>query len=716
MKYTKTDPAIETLEMCVQSCCEDRACNVAFMYEKDQSLTCFKLGCVHDSLCLPTLMPNATNTKAKRHTKMVLIRPFEHKAWSEVQITAQTKSDQGQSPGGTICEVGLDLEACQANEECVPLNEKSRNGACQCKAGFLRNNNGDCIKPGLPLAANVTTPSSNTAASSSTSTTQATPIQLTVQVTSKVVTLPDDSTILTAYAIPEAPTNRSYKYEWKLEKGNPGGTMENSHAAQLKLNHLVEGVYSFRVVVSGDDPPASGGALGNVTVLPAKRTNKPPTVVLQPSTQQINLPTSKAIIDASASVDDATPKDQLVFKWELKSEPLGYSKDLKETGPTLTLDDLIAGNYIIQVTVTDGDGAKSVVAEATIDVVPETDYPPTANAGEDIILYLPQREVTLYGNKSSDDHGISSWEWTRKTATGTEELAADTQNMRTPQATISNLEEGTYTFVLKVTDAKGQFSQDEVNVYVKAPTNLPPTANAGPDQEISLPKTWVILDGSASKDDVQVTKYNWTQISGPNQASFMTNNTGSANATGLTRGVYVFQLEVSDERNNTDQAQVTVTVNQDANSAPVADAGEDFAVTLPVNSVYLNGSLSKDDLKVTKWLWTRAPNSLAAGKIVGNTDVQPALLIADLVPGQYTFELQVWDEQGKSSSDSVTLTVKENPEKKNVVQAVFNADIASLTQTQLSNLIQGWVYYCIAVGSIKSSCWTFFRNRIQIML
>ncbi|TRY71683.1 hypothetical protein TCAL_16200 [Tigriopus californicus] len=374
----------------------------------------------------------------------------------------------------------------------------------------------------------------------------------------------------------------------------------------------------------------------------AKRTNKPPTVVLQPSTQQINLPTSKAIIDASASVDDATPKDQLVFKWELKSEPLGYSKDLKETGPTLTLDDLIAGNYIIQVTVTDGDGAKSVVAEATIDVVPETDYPPTANAGEDIILYLPQREVT---------------------------------------------------------DAKGQFSQDEVNVYVKAPTNLPPTANAGPDQEISLPKTWVILDGSASKDDVQVTKYNWTQISGPNQASFMTNNTGSANATGLTRGVYVFQLEVSDERNNTDQAQVTVTVNQDANSAPVADAGEDFAVTLPVNSVYLNGSLSKDDLKVTKWLWTRAPNSLAAGKIVGNTDVQPALLIADLVPGQYTFELQVWDEQGKSSSDSVTLTVKENPEKKNVVQAVFNADIASLTQTQLSNLIQGWVYYCIAVGN-----------------
>lgn len=193
----------------------------------------------------------------------------------------------------------------------------------------------------------------------------------------------------------------------------------------------------------------------------------------------------------------------------------------------------------------------------------------------------------------------------------------------------------------QVTDAKGQFSQDEVNVYVKAPTNLPPIANAGTNQEISLPKTWVILDGSASKDDIQVTKFNWTQISGPNQATFVDNSTAKANVTGVTKGVYVFQLEVSDERNNTDQAQVTVTVNQDANSAPIANAGEDFAVTLPVSSVYLNGSLSKDDLKVTKWLWTRAPNSLAAGKIVGNTDVEPALLITDLVPGQYTFQLQV---------------------------------------------------------------------------
>ena len=66
-------------------------------------------------------------------------------------------------------------------------------------------------------------------------------------------------------------------------------------------------------------------------------------------------------------------------------------------------------------------------------------------------LIYPWLKVNLNGNQSSDDHGIVSWEWTRKVLPDSEkELAADTANMRTAQPTISNLEEGTYTFILKV--------------------------------------------------------------------------------------------------------------------------------------------------------------------------------------------------------------------------------------------------------------------------
>ena len=44
----------------------------------------------------------------------------------------------------------------------------------------------------------------------------------------------------------------------------------------------------------------------------------------------------------------------------------------------------------------------------------ETDYPPTANAGPDKIIKLPQNSVVLYGNLSTDDHGITGWEWSKE--------------------------------------------------------------------------------------------------------------------------------------------------------------------------------------------------------------------------------------------------------------------------------------------------------------
>ena len=61
-------------------------------------------------------------------------------------------------------------------------------------------------------------------------------------------------------------------------------------------------------------------------------------------------------------------------------------------------------------TVTDSDGAQS---EAFVDlrVVPEPDYPPQANAGSDVVLKLPNSEVVLNGNASSDDKPGLSYSW-----------------------------------------------------------------------------------------------------------------------------------------------------------------------------------------------------------------------------------------------------------------------------------------------------------------
>lgn len=60
---------------------------------------------------------------------------------------------------------------------------------------------------------------------------------------------------------------------------------------------------------------------------------------------------------------------------------------------------------------TDSDGESNSTV-ASVEVIKETDYPPEANAGAPVIIYLPQNQLTLNGNQSTDDHGITSWEWT----------------------------------------------------------------------------------------------------------------------------------------------------------------------------------------------------------------------------------------------------------------------------------------------------------------
>lgn len=127
-------------------------------------------------------------------------------------------------------------------------------------------------------------------------------------------------------------------------------------------------------------------------------------------------------------------------------------------------------------TVTDSDKAQNSTT-ATITVLKGMDYPPNANAGQDVILYLPHNNVTLNGSLSTDDREIVAWEWTKDS--NDQSKAVDMQNTRTPFLKLSNLEEGYYTFVLKVSDASNQTSNASVHVFVKPPTNSPPIANAG---------------------------------------------------------------------------------------------------------------------------------------------------------------------------------------------------------------------------------------------
>ncbi len=96
--------------------------------------------------------------------------------------------------------------------------------------------------------------------------------------------------------------------------------------------------------------------------------------------------------------------------------------------------------------------------------------------------------------------------------------------------------------------------------------NQLPVANAGVDISITLPTNTVTLNSAGSSDpDGTIVSYEWSYISGP-AGSIITNTAAaSTTVTGLSAGVYVFELKVTDNKSATvaDNVQVTVLAGPD---------------------------------------------------------------------------------------------------------------------------------------------------------
>lgn len=104
----------------------------------------------------------------------------------------------------------------------------------------------------------------------------------------------------------------------------------------------------------------------------------------------------------------------------------------------------------------------------------EVDRPPHAVTSADMILQYPQTSCTLYGDRSTDDHGIVKYIWTKTSATA---LSCDMQGTHTSTLHLSNLQVGVYVFRLTVVDKLGQTSTADVHVTVEqgSPYRMPTT-------------------------------------------------------------------------------------------------------------------------------------------------------------------------------------------------------------------------------------------------
>jgi hypothetical protein len=181
-----------------------------------------------------------------------------------------------------------------------------------------------------------------------------------------------------------------------------------------------------------------------------------------------------------------------------------------------------------------------------------------------------------------------------------------------------------------------------------------PAAYAGDDITIKLPVNSVVLAGLGAVFKGSITSFQWEKIAGGN-ATLEGTNSDTLYVGDLTEGVYEFRLTVEDNQGLTATDNVTVTVvpPNANNQPPLANAGPDLNITLPVDFVTLTGKGTDSDGKVVGYSWAQ----LEGPEVVVSDTSMPDLVISELKPGTYSFELTVTDDDGDQGKDTVALVI-----------------------------------------------------------
>ncbi len=424
-------------------------------------------------------------------------------------------------------------------------------------------------------------------------------------------------------------------YLWSQVSGPNTATITTATASTTDVTGLIPGTYVFNLRVTDNN-----SAVGNDQVQITVNGNTPPVANAGPN-QTTTLPKDSVNLSGSGSTDNA---GITAYAWSKITGPVSYTI-VTPDNVTTKVTGLEAGIYNFRLTVTDAGGLTHS-DDVRITVV-DPNIPPVANAGPNQSITLPTSSVTLEGDLSTDDVGIASYQWSKVGGPTSYTITDPTSD----STTVTGLVAGIYIFRLTVFDGAGLSHSDDVQITVNT-NNLAPVANAGTNQEITLPTSSVNLSGSGSSDDVGIVSYAWSKVSG-GSATITSPSSMNTTVTGLAKGVYQFRLIVTDGSGATSNDEVQITVLAAPNTGPVADAGENQSITLPTNSVTVDGSSSSDDDGISTYGWTK----ISGGSATITSASSASTLISGLAAGTYVFRLTVTDSGGLTATDDITIVV-----------------------------------------------------------
>lgn len=394
----------------------------------------------------------------------------------------------------------------------------------------------------------------------------------------------------------------------------------------------------------------------------AQQNQKP---IANPGENQIVTLGEVVSLNASASSDP--DGDVLEIEWSIASTPDGSSAELENpTGFRATFTPDVVGIYELQLIVSDAK-LESDPVSVYIDVrenntTPTVNTKPTADAGDDTTFFLDQ-VIVLDGSGSMDAEGDElTYSWTilsKPTDSRASVTDADKE-----QAILEADLPGDYELQLEVSDDEWTSTPDSVFITVMdvTPTNTPPVAVAGDDQQIDLGQV-ISLDGSASSDPDgdDITSYQWT-ISRKPDSSTATIDDPTSPMTAFTPdvgGLYIVQLVVSDDVDFSAPDSIELTVASATSTKPVAVTPTQVFARIG-QPTQLDGTGSyDDDGDPLSYRWQLIQKPMNSFILLEGASTSTPTLTPD-VGGDYTIRFTVSDDTFTSDPVDVTVTATDS--------------------------------------------------------
>ncbi len=358
-----------------------------------------------------------------------------------------------------------------------------------------------------------------------------------------------------------------------------------------------------------------------------------------------------ANLDGSGSSD--VDGDPLTYCWTLDTKPTASTATLTNpttSTPSLTVDH--PGTYVIKLIVNDG----TVDSEPDYVEVTTLNSKPVADAGPDQQAVVGAL-VTLDGDNSSDADGdplTYTWALTTRPKDSTAALSPLDQSV----TTLTPDKIGEYVAQLTVNDGEVDSDPDTAVIEAVAANQQPAiTSTAVTTATVTQPYAYDVDATDPDAGDVLtyslVTFPPGMTINAANGLIEWTpSQSGGANVT----------VRVTDPGGLFDEQDFTITVAEapPANAAPEVDARADRTITLPTNSVALDGTVTDDGLPDPPQLTLTWSQDSGPGTVTFDNASAEDPTATFSAAGTYVLKLTASDGD-KSTSDTVTVTV--NPEE-----------------------------------------------------